>query len=194
MKTDRERVDALTAQLFASFLRDHYRLGLGLHTEADFFKKARAIAWRIVREPAVDPSGSESLENTIRKREETLAALEGAGKPLPLAPEPPPHPDTLKFYQRRAEEKSLEVYRLRGELLKAQGVRDGFQREIETASLKARVCALREAQALCQSVADVYNKDEELNSRTTTAAYLSKTLGGLADNVERAAEREGRGP
>jgi hypothetical protein len=49
MKTDRERVDELTATLFAQFLKDRYKMALGGKSEAEILRKARGDAWRIVR-------------------------------------------------------------------------------------------------------------------------------------------------
>lgn len=49
MKTDHERVEELTAALFAAYLRDRRRMGMGLSSDADLMRRARSDAWKIVR-------------------------------------------------------------------------------------------------------------------------------------------------
>jgi ribosomal protein L37AE/L43A len=51
MKTDRERVDEITASLFAAYLKDRYKMALGGKPEAEILRKARSDAWKIVRTP-----------------------------------------------------------------------------------------------------------------------------------------------
>ena len=59
MKTDRERVEELTASLFAQFLKDRYKMGLGGKSEAEILRKARGDAWQIVRAPNESKNASE---------------------------------------------------------------------------------------------------------------------------------------